>query len=70
MVIGAGLAGLATARALSLAGRDVHVIEASDGIGGRVRTDHVDGLLLDRGVQLYNPSYVEGARMLELEALD
>ena len=70
VVIGAGLAGLATARALSLAGRDVQVIEASDGIGGRVRTDNVDGLLLDRGFQLYNPSYVEGARILDLEALD
>jgi len=70
VVIGAGLAGLATARALNLAGRDVQVIEASDGIGGRVRTDKVDGLLLDRGFQLYNPSYVEGARILDLEALD
>jgi len=70
VVIGAGLAGLATARALSLAGRDVQVIEASDGIGGRVRTDNVDGLLLDRGFQVYNPSYVEGARVLDLEALD
>ena len=70
VVVGAGLAGLATARALSLAGRDVQVIEASDGIGGRVRTDNVDGLLLDRGFQVYNPSYVEGARILDLEALD
>ena len=70
VVIGAGLAGLATARALSLAGRDVHIVEATDGIGGRVRTDNVDGLLLDRGFQLYNPSYVEGARILDLEALD
>ena len=70
VVVGAGLAGLATARALSLAGRDVQIIEASDGIGGRVRTDNIDGLLLDRGFQLYNPSYVEGARILDLEALD
>ena len=70
VVIGAGLAGLATARALSLAGRDVQVVEASDGIGGRVRTDNVDGLLLGRGFQLCNPSYVEGARILDLEALD
>ena len=43
LVIGAGLAGLRCAGVLAAAGRDVHVWEASDGIGGRVRTDVVDG---------------------------
>ncbi|MGL4240612.1 MAG: FAD-dependent oxidoreductase, partial [Beijerinckiaceae bacterium] len=33
IVIGAGAVGLATARALALAGRDVIVIEAADAIG-------------------------------------
>ncbi len=70
VVIGAGLAGLATARHLAISGLDVHVIEASDDIGGRVRTDSVDGLLLDRGFQLYNPSYEEGARILDLNLLN
>ena len=69
VVIGAGLAGLAAARELTVAGRDVHIIEASDYFGGRVRTDYIDGLRLDRGFQLYNPSYREGARILDLEAL-
>ena len=70
VVIGAGLAGLSAARHLTVAGLDVHVIEASDDIGGRVRTDVVDGMLLDRGFQLYNPSYEEGARILDLNTLD
>ena len=70
VVVGAGLAGLAAARILSIAGRDVHIIESSDDIGGRVRTDVVDGLLLDRGFQLYNPSYDEGKRILDLDALN
>lgn len=70
VVIGAGLSGLATARILSIAGRNVHVVEASDSIGGRVRTDEIDGLLLDRGFQLYNPSYDEGKRILDIDALD
>ena len=70
VVIGAGLAGLAAARLLAIAGRQVTVIEASDDIGGRVRTDEVDGLLLDRGFQLYNPSYDEGAKILDLKLLD
>ena len=56
VVIGAGLAGLAAARRLVIAGRQVCLIDASDAVGGRIRTDEVDGLLLDRGFQLYNPS--------------
>ena len=70
VVVGAGLAGLAAATRLSGRGLDVAVVEASDGVGGRARTDHVDGLLLDRGFQLLNPSYPEAARLLDLAALD
>jgi protoporphyrinogen oxidase len=70
VIIGAGVAGLAAARRLSIAGREVCVIDASDEIGGRIRTDQVDGLLLDRGFQLYNPSYSEGISVLDLKALD
>ncbi|HYN75292.1 MAG TPA: FAD-dependent oxidoreductase, partial [Candidatus Limnocylindria bacterium] len=64
VVVGAGLAGLCAALRLAEAGLEVDVLEASDAVGGRVRTDRVDGLQLDRGFQLYNPSYPEGARML------
>lgn len=70
VVIGAGLSGLSAARQLAIAGRNVHVIDAGDDVGGRVRTDEVDGLLFDRGFQLYNPAYEEGARILDLTALD
>jgi phytoene dehydrogenase-like protein len=44
VVIGAGVAGLAAARALSDAGRRVRVLEARDRIGGRVFTQRPDGL--------------------------
>jgi phytoene dehydrogenase-like protein len=60
VVVGAGLAGLRAAQLLTAAGREVVVLEQSDGIGGRVRTDRVDGFTLDRGFQLYNPAYPEG----------
>ena len=70
VVVGAGLSGLCAAKHLTTAGLDVVVLEASDGVGGRVRTDAVDGLLLDRGFQLYNPAYPEGVRMLDLDALE
>ena len=69
-IIGAGLAGLAAARQLSIHGVEVAVLEASDGPGGRVRSDYVDGFTLDRGFQLYNPAYPEAARVLDHAQLD
>jgi phytoene dehydrogenase-like protein len=70
VVVGAGLAGLVAARRLQRAGLDVLVLEASDGVGGRVRTDVVDGWRLDRGFQVLNTAYPAVGRELDLEALD
>lgn len=70
VIVGAGLAGLAAARRLTIAGKSVCVVEAADEIGGRVRTDYQDGLILDRGFQLYNPSYEEGFHILDLKLLN
>jgi len=70
IVVGAGMSGLAAARHLTRRGVEVTVLEGSDGVGGRIRTDLVDGFRLDRGFQLYNPAYPEGARVLDHHALD
>jgi hypothetical protein len=70
VIVGAGLAGLVAGRQLAKAGRDVVIVEASDGIGGRVRTDSVDGYLLDRGFQVLLTAYPELPRHLDLSALD
>lgn len=70
IVVGAGLAGLAAARVLHRSGRNVAVLEASDGIGGRVRTDVVDGFRLDRGFQVLLTAYPEMARQFDLDMLD
>lgn len=70
VVVGAGLAGLACAGAVSAAGRSVVVLEASDGVGGRVRTDVVDGFLLDRGFQVLLTAYPMARQLLDLDALD
>ena len=69
VVIGAGLAGLAAAYVVQQAGHGVTVLEASDGVGGRVRTDVVDGYRLDRGFQVILTSYPELHRQLDVPAL-
>ena len=43
VVIGAGLAGLAAARALVAAGREVVVLEARDRVGGRTLNHDIGG---------------------------
>lgn len=70
LIIGAGLSGLTAARVLKLAGRKVKIIEASDGPGGRVRTDEVNGFLLDRGFQVFLTAYPEAKHFLDYKALD
>lgn len=70
VIVGAGLAGLACAATLHRAGVPILVIEASDGVGGRVRTDQVDGFLLDRGFQVLLTAYPELDRQLNVDALD
>ncbi|WP_431234344.1 NAD(P)/FAD-dependent oxidoreductase [Mycolicibacterium psychrotolerans] len=57
LVIGAGLAGLRCAVVLAERGYEVAVWEAEDRVGGRVRTDVVDGFRCDRGFQVLNPAY-------------
>jgi phytoene dehydrogenase-like protein len=69
VVVGAGLAGLRCAQALTQAGREVVVLEAADVVGGRIRTDRVDGFLVDRGFQLLNPAYPAVRRWVDVDAL-
>jgi len=69
IVVGAGVAGLACARRLVAAGRDAVVLERADAIGGRVRTDVVDGFLLDHGFQVLPLAYPEAKATLDFEKL-
>jgi phytoene dehydrogenase-like protein len=70
IVVGAGLAGLSCALHLRSAGLSTLVLEASDDVGGRVRTDVVDGFKLDRGFQVLLTAYVEAARVLDFAELE
>ena len=70
IVIGAGLAGLSCARVLQDAGFEVEILEKSDRVGGRIKTDVVDGFRFDHGFQVLNPAYKELQRLKILEKLD
>ncbi|WP_328908216.1 FAD-dependent oxidoreductase [Streptomyces sp. NBC_00234] len=69
LVVGAGLAGIVCALDLSRAGLRVQLLEASDAVGGRMRTDRKDGFLLDRGFQVFNTAYPQAKRRLVLRNL-
>jgi hypothetical protein len=70
VVIGGGLAGISAALTLQDAGESVELYEASDDLGGRVRSDYIDGYILDRGFQLINSGYSELKRLKVIPEID
>lgn len=69
VVVGAGLAGLACTARLQRSGIEARLLEAADEVGGRVRTEVVDGHLCDVGFQLLNPAYPTLKELVDLDAL-
>ncbi len=69
IIVGGGLAGLVCAGQLLGAGRSCHLLEAAEEVGGRVRTDEVDGFLLDRGFQVFLTAYPEAQSHLDYQSL-
>lgn len=69
LIVGAGLAGLCCARGLRKDGISFQIVEASDAVGGRVRTDRVNGFLLDRGFQVLLTAYPEALAQLDYDSL-
>lgn len=69
LVVGAGLAGLTCAVELESLGLAVRVLERADRVGGRIRTQRIDGFLCDVGFQLLNPAYPQVRRSIDVGAL-
>lgn len=69
-IIGGGLSGLCCARRLHESGVSFQLLEASEEVGGRVRTADVDGFLLDRGFQVLLTAYPEAQDVLDYDALN
>lgn len=45
------------------------IIDAADAVGGRIRTDVIDGFRLDRGFQVFLTSYPGAQQVLDYQAL-
>lgn len=69
-IIGGGVSGLVAARVLENNGFEPIIIEATDRVGGRVKTDVKKGYQLDHGFQVLLTSYPMAQKYLDLEALD
>lgn len=70
IIVGAGVAGLIAARHCEEKGYQPLILEASERAGGRVKTDQVDGFLLDRGFQVLLTDYAEVQRYFDLSRLN
>jgi len=70
VVVGAGLSGLTAAYLLQRKGYKVHVFDAASQVGGRVRTERVEGFLLDRGFHLLHTAYPEFKNFIDMKLLN
>lgn len=69
IVVGAGVAGLQASKLLADAGISVTILEGSDAVGGRIRSDVVDGFILDRGFQVFIEAYPQCKKRYDMLAV-
>ncbi len=69
VIVGAGLAGLSCAKQLTPHRNRITLLEASGRVGGRVRTDVVDGFQLDHGFQVLLTAYPACRELLDYDQL-
>ena len=69
-IIGAGVSGLIAAQILENYGYNPTIIEATDKVGGRVKSDSYKGYTLDHGFQVLLTSYPAAKKYLDYKALE
>ena len=68
-IVGAGVSGLVAASYLESKGYQPIIFEASDRVGGRVKTDYRDGINFDHGFQVLLTSYPAAQKYLNYDLL-
>jgi protoporphyrinogen oxidase len=69
VIIGAGMAGLQAATQLHRKGVPFLILEKSDRVGGRIKTDYLEGFTLDHGFQVLQTNYSAVQYSFDLKAL-
>jgi len=69
-IVGGGISGIIAALELESAGLKPTIYEKEDQLGGRVRTDYIDGYPFDHGFQVLLTAYPEAQHYLDYEQLD
>ena len=57
VIIGSGVSGLTASRVLEEAGFSPVILEAESRLGGRLKSDNVEGYVLDHGFQVLLTEY-------------
>lgn len=69
-IVGAGMSGLTAALVLEKHGYHPILLESSDNVGGRVKTNRVNGYQLDHGFQVLLTAYPKAKQYLNYEKLE
>lgn len=69
-IIGGGVSGLIAASVLEKNGFNPTVLEATERVGGRIKTDIIDGYQLDHGFQVILTAYPAVIKYLDYKALE
>jgi phytoene dehydrogenase-like protein len=69
-IVGAGISGLIAAHVLEKQGISPTVIESSDRVGGRLKTDLIKGFQLDHGFQVLLSNYSAAKKYLDYQTLN
>ena len=70
IIIGAGVSGLTAALHLESLGYAPKIYEASDSVGGRVKSDILNDYILDHGFQVLLTAYPMAQKYLDFDSLN